>query len=275
MVEIFGNSAERAVRTGIVEGLPTTGNPEDVLWAAMTAAGMPAAGSLYPGRTNCFLRTTQVFGLSHDMARVKLIYEPFEGTNTSVIIRVGASLSTYQTNKLPGTQQPIAVEWVPTDTTKYKPIPLDYVPIVAMRPMRRVSVTQLRAGILDVAEAASFAEYVGMVNSTTWFGKGPGSYIISGADATISKYSGYYQRTVEAMNQGLDKWSHYGVLRSAQTGKFAGGAIGGTDDINTQLSTLVAMSYMPKSIRYPASSTKGVVRVDPYDWTDFTPIFGF
>lgn len=277
--EIFGNSAERAVVTGIVEGLPTTGNPEDVLWAAQSAVAAKGyiSGSLYPGRTNCYLRTVQVFGVSHEIANVRIQYEPFEGVGTSVLIEIASSLSTFTTNKQPGTQKPFVLSWVPSNTTKYPVgIPPDYVPINMLRPMRRVAVTQLRAGTMTIEAAQSYSESVGYVNQQHWMNKRPGAWIVSGASASISKYGGYIQRRIEAMTQGLDLWSHYGILRSSQTGRYAGGDAGTADDLNDKMVELVSLPYAPKSCRYPAGNkTMGVCRVDPYDWTNFNTIFGF
>ena len=265
MVEIFGNSAESAVRTGIVSGLPTTGNPEDALWAAMTATGMPITGTPYPNRTNCFLTRIQVFGISHEFAKVKLIYEPFQGVGTSLIIRIGATLSNYATNMLPGaTRTALKVGFTPADS-KLEKIPEDFLTINMLRPLRRVSVTQLRAGTLDVAEATTFSDFVGRVNNATWLGKPAGSWIVNNADATISKYGGYYQRTIEGMSQGNDLWRYFGVLRSHLTGKYA-------IDTNTQtaINTLRSNAYS-----YGVQTGNGVLAVDPYETTNFTTLFGF
>ena len=274
-VSISGNAAEAATRSGIIVGLPTTGNPEDVLWAALSAAGMPAMGSLYPNRVNCWLTRIEVAGISHDTASVKLVYEPFQGVGSVLIIDVGSTLSTFTTNMVPGTKQPIGCEWIPNDT-KHKPIPMDYVATNMLRPLQRVSVTQLRQGTLDAAQAAAYADYVGRVNAVSWMNKDPGFWIINAANITVSKYGGYFQARIEALSQGDDCWSYYGILRNSQTGKFAGGKKGSSDDLNTSIGSLLSLPYVPRSVRYPSgSATKGVVRVDPYRTTNFTTLFGF
>lgn len=262
--EYFGNVAERAVRMGIVEGLPTTGNPEDVLWAAMNATGMPATGTPYPGRSNCYLRSIQVFGQSHEIARVRLLYEPFEGTGTTLLIRIGASLTSYQTNKIPGTWLPLNVDYEPPDGTgEY--IPMSMVTFNILRPLRRVSVMQMRAGTLDVTEAQEFSENVGKVNDAEWMGKESGAWLISNADATISKYNGYYQRTIEAMSQGSDIWRYGGILRSQTTGRYAW-----DDDISNRLQELRSYPY-----EFGSSFLNGCISLDPYETIPFTPLFGF
>lgn len=271
MVELFGNSAESAVRTGIVHGLPTTGNPEDVLWNAMTAAGMPATGTPYPGRSNCWLTRIQVFGMSHDVARVKLVYEAFQGVGTSLIIDIGSQMASYATNMHPKTKEAFAVDFI-AQGDKAEDIPTDYVTMNILRPMRRVSVTQLRSGTLTPTEAISFGDNIGKTNDAAWLGKPIGAWLITAATASISRYGGYYQRRIEAMNQGSDLWSYYGILRSQMTGRFAGGAKGSSDDLQPTIDNLKAMPY---PVGVYAAQGLGVIRVDPYETTTYSPLFGF
>lgn len=271
-VELSGNSAEYAVRIGHVEGLPTTGSPEDVLWAATNAAGMPATGELYPGRTNCFLTRIQVFGISADKANVRLIYEPFEGVGSSLVIDVSSSMSTYQTNMMPGTKELFSIDFV-TATEGGQDIPVDYVTLGLLRPIRRIAVTQLVNGTLDIEQATGFAENVGKVNDATWCDKPKGAWLITGANATISRYGGYYQTRLEAISQGDDLWSYYSIMRSQITGRIAGGTPGGDDDIQSTLDYLKSLEYSTRTY-FPAQG-RGCFRVDPYETDDFNTIFGF
>lgn len=264
-VELFGQ-ATSAVRTGVVYGLPTTGDPEAALWAAMTATDMPATGSLYPGLANCFLTRIQVFGVSADMARVKLIYEPFQGVvNTVLLINIDTTLSTFATNMMPGTKKPFKVNYTPSDS-KLEKIPDDLLTIQMLRPMQRVSVMQLRGGTLDTMTAAAMADNVGKVNLGYWLGKPQGAWIISGAQASISRYGGYYQTRLEALRQGNDLWRYFGILRSQMTGKYAIDSV--TESV---INTLKGSAYSPMSF----GTANGVGMIEPYEAIQFTPLFGF
>lgn len=275
-IELSGQTGGRIRRTGIVTGLPTTGEPADALYQATIADGMKRRGSNHPTIPNMILATIGVFGLSTNKARVELIYEPFgSAIGTSYVLEVGSSLGTYETNMLPGSKDLIQVEHAGDGTTDLK-IPPGLVTMTMLRPMVRVVVTQLRAGSLDVATCAAFTDNVGLVNNSTWLGKPPGTWIVSAATASSSRYEGYWQTRIESLRMSSDTWSYFGVLQSQETGKYAGGPfLGAAKDI------LIARPYASNSVETTevfdgtGSVKQGIVKVNPYFDRDFATLFGF
>lgn len=266
-IDQLGNAGVSAVRGGWADDLPSDTlamQPEDVLFAVRQAVyDLVPQGSTYPGTTNSFFNRVQVSGLTSGRARVKLIYEPFQGTGTSLIIDSSSTLATYATNLMPGTLELLRVYF---DGAGGQPaIPDDYPIINMLRPMRRRAVTQLRAGTYTEDQADAFEENVGLVNNATWRNKKKGSWIVSGAQASVSRYSGFYQTRLEALCQGEDTWSYYAIAKSNLTGKYAGTA----DGIQAQIGILKGKPYGPQVAR------NGVSRFDPYLMTNFTSLFGF
>jgi hypothetical protein len=294
-VEYLGTNPIRAIRAGRARGLPTdtsSMDPEAVLFAVTQAARTAAGASgpddtpTYPGHSSLLLTRTLVSGISNtaQAASVKLVYEPFSGAAaSSLIFDVGSSLSTFATNQMPGTRKLFAVGWSDSPPTGDEEdffanaVPVDYPVINMLRGCGRVSVTQLQVGTLDVTEAATFSSYVERVNDAEWMGRPKGSWIVSEAQAQISRYAGYYTKRISALRLGDDAWSYYTILRNALTGKY----VGTPTAMQANQAALKALDYEPRSIRWPSIGTSpdanwdGIARIDPYLDTDFGTLFGF
>lgn len=259
----------RHTRGGRAIGIPTTLDSVDALAYVTLAPGMPLLGSTHPSQPTMTLVGLRVYGISSDSARFQLIYETATGmTPSSYIIDVSSALSTFATNLMPGTRQAIKADFIPSgpNAANGERLDFDFVTVNMLRPLRRISVTQLQQGDLTEQEAVSFSDNVGKVNDAVWMGKPSGSWIISGATASVSRYSGFFQKRIEAMSQGDDLWIYFGILRSQATGKYA------TDEnTDSAINTLKALPYTAKTV----SPGNGLVRVDPYDVIAFAPIFGF
>lgn len=274
-IERLGNQQIRAVRGGYVTGVTSTNDPEQLLYEAATATGMPPMGDEYPAYPYSFLTRIRVLGITPRGARILLYYEPFSGVvDTTYIITTGSRMQSYQTNLHPGTLDPLQVGYVDPSAIFDSPPP-DMRPISLLKPCATVSVYRLQAGTLSDADQATLSNAsVGWVNDDTWMGRAKGHWLCTGCEVTNSKFGGYYSiRATAETNGPVESWAKYITFYQSQIGKWLN---------SSGLAAAIAASVSGDAYSYGstipsggAHLTDGWRRVCPYPELDFGALFGF
>jgi len=261
-LEVIGVVARHS-RGALITGLPTTGDPADLLFSVLTLAGMPTAGQVHPTRPDLKFNRVLVRGVSADSVRVQLVYETFNpgGPASAYLITFESYIGSYQTNIMPGTRQPIRCSF--TDATSGLSIQEDFITFGIDRAMRAVSVQALMYGSPD---GELNDQYVNFCNSDTWRGLEIGYWRLMRFRTSISRYAGYYMRDMLAVTKTNEDWSVFGVLRNSATGRFAPVSQAAIDSI-------AGMTYTPMTVL--GGGTNGFVRACPYDVIPFELLFGF
>jgi hypothetical protein len=281
MSELVGDSG-REIRMGLATELPTSLDEgiarEGVLYAIATHPAVPRKGQPHPIRPNLIVSTVRATVAANSAsATIEVLYEAFgSSTASSLIVEFDCSPTTFETNMMPGTREPFEVGFQPTTplvgNTSYMPIPPGYVTITMLQTLEVVSVTQLVPGAISIDQQAAFVRNAGFCNSVPWLGKPAGAWYISRANATSSRFGGFYQTNLRAMSRGDELWSYYGILQDQTTGRFAGGP-----DVQDALDTLRGLPYAARHSRTVQTNGKdqGVIRIDPYRVQPYAPLFGF
>lgn len=247
-------------RGGYVTGLnpPASGALEQVF----TATGMPPLGQRATiGGTTILLRKILAVPVSQDTLRVQLIYDNEGGTTGLYVIESKAFEQSYQTDLVPGTRDAIHIDdWVNPNDDK-DTVKGDNVVITITRTMREVTVTGTKPGINP---PMTFENAVGYANDGPWRGLATGYWRVTDGGTSISKYQGYYNFHCSALSKGNEDWSEIGILVSTKTGR----KIKVDPD---DLQQLLQPDYSYGII----SNKPGIIRVGPYDTTNFSSLFGF
>jgi hypothetical protein len=282
---VEGSTAERdgnkyrAIRMGTVKDLDVNTDAKfDVLFAAMTASGVPTEGSSHPSRGGLILRKIQVVGVSGNTARIALIYESDENTalssSGSLIFTVtdDSTLERFETTFVRG-----RLIWtngfVTTASGKMKYIPNEPVPMRLFRSLRSVTARGLVKGVLTEGgiENANLngvalpkpSQVMNRVNKTTWLGLQPGYWMITGYRTMAANYPGFFGVEVSAATKTDEDWSHTGILINKLTGNPVR-----PDD--AELQAALAKPWQVDPVR-----GNGFVREFPYLTTEFRDLFGF
>lgn len=241
------------------------------MYNALRAKGY-AYGSQFPGITNLGLTRLVFESLGAGQFRGRAIYELVSpgafSANSAVLIEDGGTIQQYTTRLMPGTKEPIWVDYSikktgsqsqAKDTFDAK-VPWDYVPMNLFRAVRtiRVTTTTYKVPPQDYSDAAN------LVNSDVWCGKKPGYWLITEARVSLSTYENWFVTSATAYTKVDEDWSEYGILQQQQTGRFVP-----LDD--AYVKTFTSKPYKPKVV----DRGNGIVRVCPYNWTSFRNIFGF
>ena len=151
---------KKAVRIAVVDGLD--GDPDEILYLASVAEGMPAYGSAHPSIPGLFLYEINPEAIGAGQARVRLVYEPWRGTppeGSAPAIVVGATVEQHTTH-LDVNDEVMVVEYTDdAEVTHYQtPTASVLCPKVSFELTRRE----------DAAPGAKVKAYVGKVNTAGW-----------------------------------------------------------------------------------------------------------
>jgi hypothetical protein len=273
---------KRMVQTGIVEGLDTSVDEHLLLWQVLQVLAannytFDPPTALDPTLPNIILRRVRVVGVTADTCLIALYWQtPDLGPPTIFSIRNATRLASYQTDLLPGTRKPLRI---PDVIVKggYT-VPGDNVLFNFLRPLEEIGIYSLTYGSPRVNNGN-----VGRVNDRAWpnvapslptFGghkpndyqKNKGYWLLSEWTTDTQKYSGYYSTQGSAVSRVNEDWSESGMLIDRATGKRVE-----LIDSDATATAMMAPEYS-YGIIY---ASEGMIRVGPYDVTNFSTIFGF
>lgn len=276
----------------------------DAVYMALQANGyfFGAANPSFPGMA---LRRIQMEPMGNSQYRGSLIYEtvyPDFAFQTAYIIEKSSTIQQFTTTFIPGSKEPITVGFKPkvvaggqflgdaTPSFPGDPIPTDYVHMTLIRPMRRISVTQIIVG----TPPENGDGFVGFLNTDNWQYRYPAYWMLTDYNSTINRGSGFYTVTATALTKNTEDWSEFGVLQNSITGRYAPidkaevqttlnkpyifpATLAGTKLFGKPGPTLPFTPGDPaptfsKSSVYQGN---GFVRACPYPGVSFTKLFGF
>ena len=151
---------KKAVRIAIVDGL--SGAPDEILYLASVADGMPVYGSAHPSIPGLFLYEINPEAIGAGQARVRLVYEPWRGTppeGSAPAIVVGATVEQHSTHAdINGNE--MFVQYTDAAEVTHEQTPTASV----LRPKMSLELTRRET----VSPASKAATYVGKVNNAGW-----------------------------------------------------------------------------------------------------------
>jgi hypothetical protein len=278
------------IQTGMVTDIDVTSMaPADLLWEVnltLQANGLfTDPPTSLAGHPNVTLQRVEIYGMTYNGAKIALFWgTPGFGPPSIYIVRNSTTLSTFQTDLMPGTRQPLRMadtSVAGTDETGAAvsyPITGDNVLFNFLRPLELIQVYSLNYGAPKYSN-----NLVGRVNDSDWptaapsfptFGgydptrntKAKGYWLLNEWTTDIHRYAGYYTLNASAISKVNEDWSDTAVAVDQSTGK----RIALVDPVGT----VAAMMTPPYSysIIYNAN---GMMRVGPYDVTGFAALFGF
>lgn len=165
--------------------------------------------------------------------------------------------------------------------------PEDKVDMTFFRPVRTLTITQvilgrpkdqqaltdffnpsIASGTINVGESTDMLSSIGKVNDSSWQGKNPGYWLISGYRSTVSRFDGYYTTVASCMTKNNEDWGQLGVFFNVQTGKY----LTVSDSVAKIARTL---PYQYGSRNSGQLEGTGICVVGPYPTIDFRSVFGF
>jgi hypothetical protein len=271
---ITGRSHRRAA---IVTGVSTS-HPAAVCFLATQVAGMPQRGDSHPVHPECTVTSLEAMGIrqADDSIHVLITYEspqgdliPPGGGGPGFTLEDDTGLIGESTQLLPGNRKiPLVVKFkeeVTDDAGDADTSIRDYqATIDFQRPVRTVTLTgTLKKGV----SPSPYREAVGKVNSDPWNGLGVGYWLVAGLASRTSDFGSTYSIQMQLVTRNNEDWSTYCFLRDRNTDQF----VRIEDDVAEDL----ARFDYEYGVIYPeGDNSKGIIRVGPYEMTNFSSIFG-
>lgn len=258
--------SQQYVRTGLVTDITAVGDPDpEMLWNVLTilaTAGitLSPASALSLAHPTLFLRRVRVTGFATNGARVALLYStPDLGPPSAFIVTDSSTLTSYQTDLLPGTRVPLRI---PDTTIKGGGVVGgDNVLFNFLRPIRKVGVAAVSYGVTKPSNGI-----VGKVNAGLWNGKAQGFWLCDSWITSTSRFAGWYTLQASAITKEDEDWSESGMLIDRATGKRVE-----LIDSTATATAMMALAYA-FGIIY---ANDGMIRVGPYKTQSFAPQFMF
>lgn len=275
---------KRFIRNAVIQGIDVASSPKyEAMFLAQTAiVSAEAASSVTTGHSDLILQRILLEPLGDTTARAQLIYETALGPGGSAVstwvITDDGNTTTRQTNYLPGTRQKISTAWEAPASEPIAEIPEDYVTMGFLAPLRTIRLDALMSSrpqdpqtILRRANSANWP-------STDTYPLAKGYWLMTRFASRLAQYNGYYAVSAEATSKVDEDWSEAGTLIDSRTGKYVqvGATISDGDDIIADLfSSAYAYGITYGSDSGEPGRNTGVVRVGPYQTTNFVTVFGF
>lgn len=266
---------KRFVRPAIVEGIDLTvvgSDLSEALFIAMTEVSNKAAANPLSGsHADMYLRKIFLRAISDQTARAELVYETLQiggGPPSTYVLTDGAFLTTFQTNRMPGTHKPFSTHYEDLDGENRVPEDgSDRVTMSLLRPMRKLNVSALIYG----RPQTGGQDAIGSVNDAVWPTSGDSSpkpvgyWLLTDYTTAWTRYGGYMQLSATALTKVREDWSETGILLNKLTGKYV-------DVDDTVIDALLAKPYT-NTVDSPFGD--GIIRVGIYPLVSFSTIMGF
>lgn len=254
--------------------------PSRLMLAVRAAAlGVVATeGGHFPEQPNLLFTRILIRGFTDDGCFGALIYETLQGLQPSVyIIRKTTYTTTVETSFIPGTYQPIRIGWRASlvgsgDVGGATPPTPDEIPrdSMVMRFQVPTRVMAMSALVYGSQPTSGFDDYVGYVNSSPWFGKPAGHWMMVKYEEAAARFSGYYSFEAAVATRNFLDWSEADTLKSRMTQRY----------IEIDPAKLADMKTRDYNYGYiygdPAANEDmdGIVRVGGNPMASFGSIFG-
>jgi hypothetical protein len=264
----------RFTRTGVIKDIDVTpGSEMEFLWDCQNnnvVAGMPQNADPCPGHPLLRLTQRRFVPMSHDSARVFLVYETPQGfPTTSYLLRDETTLTEVETQFIPGTRKQIFIPGYSTDTTTFVG---DAVTMRFRLPIRSLSVSLVGIGSVQQSN-----NYVGYCNDGSWQGKAKGYWLMDQFRTMQSKYQGFFSLEAVAVTKSYEDWSQTGALFNKLVGKYFEvdqAVIDATNALPYAYGEIANKSASDPDAWVPPKFS-GYIRIGPYPMANFTSIFGF
>lgn len=263
------------LRTALIKDLDLTDTPDpealDKAIAALGADGLAWLSTFSTLYTAFRLTRIIIKPITAKMVRAYMYYTLPEIIGASAyIVRDRTSFTKRRTNCIPGTRQPLLVDYIQnqdgstgTGGTPVLTIPPDTYYIEIDYPIRQISIYQILFG-----RPTTFPSNICFANSATWQGLPAGYWKLDEYYTEVSRYSGNY--TVEAAfsSRVIEDWSETQIAVDKRTGRTVKLDSGLTDTVN-------ALPYTYGPI-YPTSGPngKGYARTGPFPTVSFSTLTG-
>jgi len=267
---------KRYIRPGDVLDVDVVeGDEVEVLWDALSEINITLGDSL-PGHSELKLDRVSARVVSYRQIRAMLIYEEPQigsfASNTVSVFTNDTFLSSYRTNRVPGSRQPIVINGFsgrsqPEDVEAFTIGSPDYVTFDFFRPTKQISISAIKVG--NGNEEDGNSDYVGYTNDAEWRGSPRGYWLVSQFKTSVSKYTGFYSVEAACINRVIEDWSEFGTLRNELTGKYINSDL---SIVTNPLAAAMAEDY-DHGIIYNVKNS-GIVRVGPYPATNLSALFG-
>jgi hypothetical protein len=256
-------------RAAIVTGV-STANPAAVCYLATQVAGMPQRGDAHPVHPECVVTDIEAVGIteSDDSIRVMLTYGfPFAseagqpGGGGSFLYEDSTGLIGDRSELVPGPDKsPLKIIYRDAALKFYGPYQGS---IEWQRPIRTITVSgALKKGV----SLAPYRYAMGTVNLDTWNGLKRGYWLMTGINTTTTDGETYSIK-VQVVTRNNDDWSQYIIGRDHNLDQFF--------TVDKKVATDLAGKDYDYGITLPdGKNDKGIIRVGPYQMTNFSDIFG-
>ena len=288
-----GTPIKRFVRPCYVEGMDVSGaggNLSEALWLAGAAVEAAAAASpLAAARADMALTRIFLEPTTDRAARGRILYElPTFGAGqppSTYLIRDAGTMRTFETNRLPGTHEPLECSYDSSAAGGYGGVAsgfigddspqafrlTDRIIYTVMAPLRAIEVNALIYGrptngaqdAITYANNASWPTGAYPGGTTGLVPKAKGYWRLDNYQTDYAVYNGYYTLRAFATTKVTEDWSESGTLRNAQTGRF----VRVTPE---SITTLMSGAYT-----YGITNGNGIQRVGFYPLISFPALFGF
>lgn len=251
------NESQRIVMDSVVSDLAPAAD-DAILFQALIEAGVPQIGDAHPHAPNAKVSRVNILPVTDTQVRMEVVYETPSRPTGPVggkvfIIRQKTHLVGEQWQMSAG-GYPIQAEYQPAGAaTTFK----HTATVNKLIPLRTLSVSVIQRDPLE----AAVEDAVGMVNSTTWRGKDPATWLFVDADQETSTGGYSYQISLQFIHNPRS-WDAFVVFRDSK-GK-----------IPSDVAQLTAVSAT-RAFTNDLVKARGLTRAKLYDETDFNTLFTF
>lgn len=215
-----GDQGRIRVRTGLITGMDVNPGDSDhtVLERALAVSGMPTLRQQWPDNPFLILNRIGIIGLSNDVLRVRLQYEPvsFAGLPAATAFILTDDTTTIEEeSSIHPTGTACRTTWT-SGGVSITNIPHTF---RVFKPLREIRISAIKLGQPDHQKNIS-----GSVNDSEWpVGMGAlpkGYWYVNRFRTTLSRYSGYFQLEASAITRVTRNWMLESLPVDPSTGKY-------------------------------------------------------